>query len=106
MNSKKNKLLFDIDTTIIALDDAITFLVKKRQEEAKKAEVDESHEGIANEIVVAVNSIKYLVSLLEDLRERTPLRGVDLRDESYETGKKVEEAGGKTFKDSKDKGKK
>lgn len=97
---KKETEAIDFDTTLVSLDDAITFLITKRKEEISKAQYDESHAEIANEIVVAENAIQYLVALLVDIRERSPIRGVDLNDDSYKTGKKVERAGGKKFKDS------
>lgn len=88
----------EFDATFEALDDAITFLITKYEKEEEMSEDVESHEKLANETIEATNLIRNLVVSLEDLKRTIPIKAVDLSDQSYETGKKVEEATGKQLK--------
>jgi hypothetical protein len=98
---RKENDSIDFDATFEVLDEALTFLIIKRDREHEKAMADESHIELADEMVIAVNAIQNLVALLSNLRENIPIQAVPLSDESYKVGKKVESATGKKFKDTK-----
>lgn len=98
---KKEHPPIKYDSTLEVLDKALTFLTQKGQMEEIKAKTDDSHEELATEIVVATNAIQSLVALLVNVRETTPIRGVDLEDKSYKEGLRVKKATGEQFKDGK-----
>jgi hypothetical protein len=83
------------------LDSAIKFLVQKGEEENKKAISDKSHAEKANEIVVAINAIKYLVALLRDVQEEKEFNPVDMTSKKNRLGQKVEKSTGSTFNEKK-----
>lgn len=89
------------DITLDNLDNAISFLSQKGEQEEIQATKDESHEELATEIVVALNSIQTLVNLLVNVRETTPIQGVDVKDESYKRGRKIKKATDGQFNDGK-----
>lgn len=98
---KKDHPPVKYDAAFDVLEQAINYLTQKSQMETFKAQKNESHEELATEIVVALNALQNLVSLLEDVRETTPIHGVDLRDETYKQGRRVTKATGDQFKDGK-----
>lgn len=95
---KKENASIEFDAAYDDLDNAIEFLTQKGGQEAIKATKVESHEKLASELQVALNSIQGLVSLLENVQESTPIHGIDLHDVKYKRGRKVKKATDEKFR--------
>lgn len=91
---KKNHENIDFDKTLSKLDEAINFLVKKKNIEENKSKKHPNHLSLSEEIVVALNAINYLVGLLRNVQEERPIKGVSITDKSYKRGRKVEGVAG------------
>lgn len=98
---KNETLKIEYDSALSKLDSAISYLVSKKNEEEKKQKMSQSHQNLADELVVALAAINYLVGLLRDVQQYEPLKGVPLTDDSYKKGKKVEKVTGERFEGKK-----
>lgn len=68
---KKEHPPINFDRTLVDLDRALKYLIKKRDEEVSKAKKDDSHQEKANELVAAVGAIQYLVAMIGDFQQKT-----------------------------------
>lgn len=68
---KKEQPPINFDRTLVDLDKALKYLIKKRDEETSKAKKDDSHQEKANELVAAVGAIQYLVAMIGDFQQKT-----------------------------------
>ena len=94
---KKDPENIDFDNNLSKLDNAINFLVNKKNQEENKSKKNINHLNLSEEIVVALNAINYLVGLLRNVQEERPFKGVLVTDKSYKRGRKIEGVTGEEF---------